>query len=230
MRSPHHLDSIRCDHDFLGTYIGPWSNSFSSASFVSLDPDFISHQSADSAEDAPANYPVPRPGAKIEFRDIGVQKYQILVHFMRCFSSIETGNRHKLKTAQLQRGLNCDREKITFKAFYDKKELTLIERRFGILLNFFPKEQPAGHFVVMSLTDKLHYMPAEELESGWRKYGILPAGLFSGIAQFQLQICEFIDVWESDWSKTMVAIEEMVSIQVCAFVVASEVSPLTFSA
>lgn len=48
----------------------------------------------------------------------------------------------------------------------------------------------------------------------WEIFGILPAGLYSGISVFQLQICATIKAWEQDWISTVDFIDDLVSVKV----------------
>ncbi|KAL7913956.1 hypothetical protein GGI35DRAFT_230869 [Trichoderma velutinum] len=162
------------------------------------------------------------------YEDPGLLTYGVLMHFMRSFTVIysdESLGESPICKETPASGLRCRREKINVKAFYSEYTRTLVERRYSTVLSFFPAQFPGGNFALLSLVDVSRYQPSvwdnsaaniheESRGNAWKNYGIYPAGLYTGISIFQLEICSFIESWERDWNKTINQIEMMVSVTV----------------
>lgn len=122
-------------------------------------------------------------------------------------------------------GFQCQRQSFNLKSPYSKEVLHLREVRYSVCLSIWPVQRPCGLFTLVSLADqnstgsKRRDTPGADASFGsrhvvWKKYGLFPAGLYTGISVFQLQICAFIDLWEDTWNTTIVKIDATVSITV----------------
>ncbi|KAI1277159.1 hypothetical protein F5Y07DRAFT_398742 [Xylaria sp. FL0933] len=147
----------------------------------------------------------------------------IFTHYMRSFIVDSSGNVKSTKPHAPS--LKCLREYITFRGFYTGEATKLTEKRYSTALNILPLQKPAGHYVLVSICDgqqndvrrMFDESPGGEIFSAhpsapWKKYGIYPAGLYTGICMLQLQICAFIESWEQDWTCTVNHIDRMVSL------------------
>lgn len=150
---------------------------------------------------------------------------KLFMHYMRSFTAMSPYNRSAKKPPEL--GIKCEREHINLKSPFDGKVLQLVERRYSTALNMLPCQGPAGNYALVSVLDcgsttshegfsfddsRAHR--AKELSQSWRLYKLYSAGLFTGIANLQLQICGFVDAWEKDWKNTLNKIDEMLSVKV----------------
>lgn len=167
-----------------------------------------------------------RRGYKTKWRSYGYEtESAVFMHYMRSF--IVDLSEDATTTEPYIPGLRCLRDHITFKGFYEKTKTTLIEKRYSTALSLLPLEKPAGHYVLVSICDgqdddvnnMFDQSPGGNAydryrATPWKKYGIYPAGLYTGISMFQLQICALIDLWEKDWASTIKHIDEMVSLNV----------------
>ncbi|KAH7028767.1 cora-like Mg2+ transporter protein-domain-containing protein [Microdochium trichocladiopsis] len=125
------------------------------------------------------------------------------------------------------RGVRCVRERTAFQGFYDDQTLHLAERRYSTALSMLPLQQPSGHFSLVSIIDvsvaedpDLVWGMAPGYErvydrrsAPWERYGLHPAGLYSGVSALQLQVCSFLESWGRDWNRTIDAIDSKVSVQ-----------------
>lgn len=144
-----------------------------------------------------------------------------LIHNMQSFVVIPG---HRASEVNLSDGLQCQRESLQIKGFYGDEIIHLAERRYSAVLNFLPLGHPCGYFTLLSLIDchnerhgnnsVLKYYDKSNEANPWTRYGILPAGLYSGVSVFQLQLCNFIDHWELDWNRTMANIDKLISLKV----------------
>ncbi|KAI0185190.1 hypothetical protein EV127DRAFT_412459 [Xylaria flabelliformis] len=146
----------------------------------------------------------------------------VIMHYMRSFIVVDL-TKKATHTRPHAPGLKCLRENITFRGFYSATKTKLIEKRYSIAVRLLPLKKPAGHYALVSICDgqdiDVRFMFEKSpgsIENGsglWAKYGIYPAGLYTGISIFQLQLCVCIDSWEQDWIFTMRRIDEMVSLR-----------------
>ncbi|KAI1738053.1 hypothetical protein F4680DRAFT_426907 [Xylaria scruposa] len=146
----------------------------------------------------------------------------VFMHYMRSFVVVNF-NEKATHTKPHAPGLKCLREHITFAGFYNATKTKLIEKRYSTAVRLLPLQKPAGNYALVSICDgqqKDVELMFERSPGGvgndgmtWEKYGIYPAGLWTGISMFQLQICIFIDSWEQDWTSTIKQIDEMVSLK-----------------
>lgn len=153
--------------------------------------------------------------------------YGVFMHSLRSFIITSPERQSRGKRA-VRAGLKCQREFIQFKGFYSADTLSLAERRYSTALCLFPLARPCGHFTLVSVADTKNDSLTEDvwfngmardarcdpLVPARKKYPIKSAGLYSGMSMFQLQICAFIDSWEKDWSKTIAAVDRMISVEV----------------
>ncbi|TGJ80287.1 hypothetical protein E0Z10_g8469 [Xylaria hypoxylon] len=148
---------------------------------------------------------------------------RVFMHYMRSFV-VGNLNENAMYTKPPTPGLKCLREHITFQGFYDGTMTKLVEKRYSTAIKFLPLQGPAGHFVLVSICDgqEKDVRDMFEVSPGgvsmntsipWKKYSIYPAGLYTGLSMFQLQICVFIDTWEQDWTSTIKQIDQMVSLK-----------------
>ncbi|KAI0107887.1 hypothetical protein GGR51DRAFT_559222 [Nemania sp. FL0031] len=192
--------SARCDMRMLGSYQEP----------------MLSH-----SQGAP-----PRSlGEQEDYPRIHGMHSGIFMHYMRSFIVIDPNemathpNPHTL-------GFKCLREQVTFEGFYDGAMTKLVEKRYSTVLGILPLQKPAGHYALVSICDGQQWDVREMLEGSpggrvwsergvgsWKRYGIYPAGLYTGVSMFQIQICVFIESWERDWTATITRIDEMVSLK-----------------
>ncbi|OTA03271.1 hypothetical protein A9Z42_0037190 [Trichoderma parareesei] len=154
----------------------------------------------------------------------GSHKYGVFMHYMRSFTIMDFEETPIIKSGPAT-GLKCKREKIGFKAFYSEDTECLVERRYSTALSIFPIHSPSGHYVLLSLIDAgeheygvWSHSPTNDITSynrwkPWKRYGIYPAAIYSGVSVFQLQICSFIESWENDWNTTITRINQMVSVK-----------------
>ncbi|EGR44842.1 uncharacterized protein TRIREDRAFT_111758 [Trichoderma reesei QM6a] len=154
----------------------------------------------------------------------GSHKYGVFMHYMRSFTIMDFEETPVIKGGPAT-GLKCKREKIGFKAFYSEDTECLVERRYSTALSIFPIHSPSGHYVLLSLIDAgeheygvWSHSPTNDITSynrwkPWKRYGIYPAAVYSGVSVFQLQICSFIESWENDWNTTISRINQMVSVK-----------------
>ncbi|KAJ2985894.1 hypothetical protein NUW58_g5289 [Xylaria curta] len=148
----------------------------------------------------------------------------VFMHYMRSFvvTDFNEIGQHSKPTIP---GLNCLREHLTFRGFYDGTMTKMVEKSYSTSLNLLPLQGPAGHFALVSICDgqqsdvnrMFRGSPGGDTYSGhlselWSRYGIYPAGLYTGISMFQLQLCVFIDSWEQDWTSTIRHVDQMVSL------------------
>ncbi|KAL7811316.1 hypothetical protein V8C26DRAFT_422420 [Trichoderma gracile] len=150
--------------------------------------------------------------------------YGVFMHYMRSFTIMDFDETPIVKGGPAT-GLKCKREKIGFKAFYSEDTECLVERRYSTALSIFPIHSPSGHYVLLSLIDAgeheygvWSHSPTNDITSynrwkPWKRYGIYPAAIYSGVSVFQLQICSFIEAWENDWNTTITRINQMVSVK-----------------
>ncbi|KAI0479925.1 hypothetical protein F4859DRAFT_453943 [Xylaria cf. heliscus] len=149
----------------------------------------------------------------------------VFMYYMRSFIVLNR-NEKGPHTKRQAPGLKCLREHVSFQGFYDGTMTRLIEKRYSTALGLLPLQAPSGHYCLVSICDgqqkdvktMFEESPAGSVYSGqthkpWEKYGIYPAGLYTGISMFQIQICVFIDAWEQDWTVTIKQIDEMVSLK-----------------
>ncbi|KAG8667835.1 hypothetical protein FPOAC2_13037 [Fusarium poae] len=148
----------------------------------------------------------------------------VFMHYMRSFIVCNFSSR-PCPNAGSPVGLKCIRTRMTFEGFYDSKTLTMEERRYSTALNILPHNAPYGHYALCSIVEgtpqqtwniwrcapAAHHHVADRSYL-WKRYGILPAGLYTGISMFQLQICSFIESWEQDWHATIDQIDSTISI------------------
>lgn len=120
-------------------------------------------------------------------------------------------------------GLRCSRGRVTLQSFFEDQTVTLVERRYSAFLSIYPVQRPTGHYVLVSVTDSKAAQPdfwnewPDTNASGrapWRADSVLPAGPFTGISMFQLQLCSFIQSWYKDWNEAISVIESVVSVKV----------------
>jgi hypothetical protein len=153
------------------------------------------------------------------------------MHYMRSFTVVKTDAEAQRFGPKHQLGLKCNREWISFQGFYGQGTLKLAERRYSTTLSMLPILKPMGHYVLLSVVDTdqrtgyedrnvwsgspASYDPTTDRISPWKRYGLYPAGIYTGLAVLQLQICAFIDSWEADWNDTIDHIDGMVSVKVC---------------
>ncbi|KAI0546026.1 hypothetical protein F4679DRAFT_441134 [Xylaria curta] len=146
----------------------------------------------------------------------------VFMHYMRSFVVVNV-NEKATHTKPHAPGLKCLREHITFVGFYNATKTKLVEKRYSTAVRLLPLQKPAGNYALVSICDGQQTdveLMFERSPGGvgsdsitWEKYGIYPAGLWTGISMFQLQICVFIDSWEQDWTSTIKQIDEMVSLK-----------------
>lgn len=148
--------------------------------------------------------------------------FGVFIQYMRSFFCL-TGDETKGEAAD---GFQCKRKML--KISHSDRVLQLRERRYSIALNLFPVPRPCGVFTLVSVMDEVknerssgweYSVPpqngyVDERATPWQRYGILPAGLFTGISVFQLQICAFIEAWEQDWDETIAKLDDIVSVKV----------------
>lgn len=151
--------------------------------------------------------------------------YGRLLHYLRSFTIVDfdQGREHE---GHDHPGLRCAREWVTVEGLYRESTLKLLERRFSVALSVLPMRRPCGHYSLLSIADASdddvakvwHLSPGREpgpsYEGSWKAFGIQPAGLYTGVSMFQMQICAFITVWRDDWITTVHAIDDMVSVSV----------------
>ncbi|KAI9168065.1 hypothetical protein HJFPF1_04209 [Paramyrothecium foliicola] len=159
----------------------------------------------------------------------GSHRYGVFMHYMRSFSVVDDFVDDSRWEAQSPPGLKCSREYISFEGFYGQGTIKLAERRYSTTLSMLPILRPLGHYILLSLIDtdqrtKDHdrnvwrgspgfYDPVTNRTSPWKRYGLFPAGIHTGMAVFQLQICAFIESWEADWNDTIDHMDAMVSVK-----------------
>ncbi|KAF7533832.1 hypothetical protein G7054_g6726 [Neopestalotiopsis clavispora] len=150
----------------------------------------------------------------LEFRSM------TLMHFMRSFVATDSFGPTQTKVPMIP-GMRCYRDHVTFRGLYDDKDSEpkkLLERRYSIGLAMLPLQRPAGHFCLVSIHDHIGtlwdgYLDWGEYEARWKRFGLRPAGLYSGICVFQLEICVCIVRWEGDWTITIRELEEKISLK-----------------
>ncbi len=150
-------------------------------------------------------------------RKQGLEEMGCLIHYMRSFVIAEV--REGTATSV---GFQCRRQ--TLEISQSNDVLRLREKRYSVALNLFPLQRPCGKFSLLSVVDIAEsrdwtnccsYLSLPSVRvSPWATYGILPAGLYTGISAFQLHLCSFIDNWEEDWSHTIDKIGDFVSVKV----------------
>lgn len=152
-------------------------------------------------------------------------------HFMRSFTVVDF-EENEVHDGPGHPGLKCDREWITVDGFYRDSALKLVERRYSIALSLLPLQRTCGNYVLVSIADIGKYdigrvwniAPGFRNWDGkpdkrtWRTYGIQPAGLYTGVSMFQIQVCVFITSWRNDWITTIDAVDKMVSVSVRSIV------------
>lgn len=157
----------------------------------------------------------PWAGSELEFCS------NTMMHSMRSFYVLEPDEPMRNKNPSTP-GLRCYREYVTFRGLYDDnsgKPRILLERRHSIGLAMLPFQRPAGHFCLVNIRDKKGPTNGDhrpKYEDRWREYGLRPAGLYSGLSVFQLEICASIDMWEADWSETIRWLDDKVTLKVCS--------------
>ena len=196
-----------CKHDFLDAHVSEWRER-------------SVHQRCGLRDFQSSQHAITR-----DHRLPGSHKYGVFMHYMRSFTIMDFEETPIIKGSPAT-GLKCKREKIGFKAFYSEDTECLVERRYSTALNIFPIHSPSGHYVLLSLIDAgeheygvWSHSPTNDITSynrwkPWKRYGIYPAAIYSGVSVFQLQICSFIESWESDWNNTLTRINQMVSVKV----------------
>lgn len=115
-------------------------------------------------------------------------------------------------------GWKCSREYVTFRGLNDPENISptgLVEKRVSMALTVLPHERPGGHFAFVSLCDDhgSHFGSRISAEM-WKEYGLHSAGLYTGFAMFQLQICVAINCWVENWNHTLQYIDEKVTLKV----------------
>lgn len=129
--------------------------------------------------------------------------------------------------------LKCAREWVDLEGLYGQGSLRYVERRYSTVLSMLPSCPPCGYFALVSAVDLdamatprrsrsrvwLHAPGSEEhpgkrLEP-WKRYGLYPAGVYTGLSLLQLQLCSFIEAWEHDWNETVDSLDNMVFVKVC---------------
>jgi hypothetical protein len=164
------------------------------------------------------------------FLNPGSHRYGVYMHYMRSFTVVDGSSDSSRMEQDTPSGLKCSREWISFQGFYGQGEITIAERRYSTTLSMLPMLRPLGHYALLSIVDtdqrvKVEdrnvwrgspgaYDPVTNRMSPWKKYGLYPAGLYTGMAVFQLQICAFVDAWEADWNETIDHVDGMVSVKV----------------
>lgn len=149
--------------------------------------------------------------------------FGVFMHHMQSFTSL-TQEDFQTKSSPID-GFQCQRQSFNLKSPYTNEALRLREVRYSICLNFWPVQRPCGLFTLVSLADqgsnenKRRNTPGadasfESRHVVWKRYGLFPAGLYTGISVFQLQICAFIDFWEDAWNITIAKIDATVSVPV----------------
>ncbi|KAK5998073.1 hypothetical protein PT974_00445 [Cladobotryum mycophilum] len=153
-------------------------------------------------------------------------RYGVFMHYMQSFMVCKSTDAQD-PTKQPHSGIKCKREQMTLKSPFDGRSLKLTERRYSTALSLFPMERPLGHYTLVSIIDAKENENELELfknspvdgmfiprtSNAWSHYGLLPAGLFTGVSAFQLQICSFIDTWEKDWRNTMNELDILISVK-----------------
>lgn len=143
----------------------------------------------------------------------------IIRHRMRSFC-IVTYENEPINDASV--GFQCKRQMLRISR--SDEDLQLYEKRYSTTLNLFPLQRPCGKFTLLSMADNIGFSAWKNTlgnqtaigarDVPWEKYGILPAGLYTGFSAFQIQLCAFIDCWETDWSRTIASIDDIVSVKV----------------
>ncbi|KAI1127128.1 hypothetical protein F5Y10DRAFT_200665 [Nemania abortiva] len=149
----------------------------------------------------------------------------VFLHYMRSFIVVDS-NEKAPHTKPHAPGFKCLRDQIAFKGFFDGTKTALIEKRYSTALGLLPLQKPAGNYALVSICDGQQEDVFDMFSNSpggrksehvrrleWRKYGIYPAGLYTGVSMLQLQICVFIDSWEQDWASTITRIIEKVSLK-----------------
>lgn len=185
--------SVRGSANFLNAHVAKWQ----------LSPTFVrGHRTHHDT--------TPWAGSELEFRS------NTVMHSMRSFIVLEPHELTRYKNSTTP-GLRCYREYVTFRGLYDdnsSKPCVLKERRHSIGLAMLPFQRPAGHFCLVHIRDQtLNGEPVPKYENRWREYGLRPAGLYSALSVFQLEICACIDMWEADWTHTIRCLDDKVTLK-----------------
>lgn len=125
-------------------------------------------------------------------------------------------------------GFTCSRQSVCLEPYYQgNSRIQLVEKRYTTAVSLLSFSPPAGHFVLASMCDgqqkedikfMLRDTPSGNFSTNtienWKRYGIYPAGPYTGVSVFILQICACIDSWETDWHHTIRQIDECLSLGV----------------
>lgn len=154
--------------------------------------------------------------------------YGRYLHYLRSFTVVDF-DENRAHEGPDHAGLKCAREWVTIEGLYRDSILKLVERRYSVALNFLPLQRPCGHYALVSVADTSdNDIPrvwnvsldfgrrntGTNRETPWKTFGIQPAGLYTGVSVFQVQICAFIASWRDDWITTVDAVDGMVSVSV----------------
>ncbi len=130
------------------------------------------------------------------------------VHAIGRWEWIQTRGLFNQEQYDVKVGFRCHREILEIPRADGQGILQLRERRYSIALNVLPTQRPCGKFTLLSAADEVLGSPGTytlanfegglSREKPWLIYGLLPAGLHTGISAFQIQICASMDAWEAD--------------------------------
>ncbi|KAI9150803.1 hypothetical protein HJFPF1_10580 [Paramyrothecium foliicola] len=109
----------------------------------------------------------------------------------------------------LTTGIQYQREILSIESTI--KSIRLQEKRCSTHLTVNTDCRPIGNFVLLSIVD------GESNSSRlWKEAKLFPAGRFTGLATFQVEIRAMIESWNRDWHKTLQHLSEMVSVTIAS--------------
>jgi len=163
-----------------------------------------------------------KPGHAINFSPFITHEIMVIQHVQ---SFVDSAGR-PVPTFGKVNGVFSSRETASFKIGDGNLKLNLIERRYSLMLKMFLGGSTYGQYLLISVVDDfLGERISDEFDSpleskhengsgGLSKYDLLSIIEFTGLAMFQIRICQFVSRWESDWMDTLDSLDRMVSVKV----------------
>ena len=156
------------------------------------------------------------PGDVVPFKD-----QWVIIHHMQSFVVMEAWRLSDLPEGSLL-GVRSRRQTAKVRSL-DGGVLEVLEKRYSLALNIFPGPAPFGVYSLTSLVDISEDDPAampivqfspNGHDPRWDRFAIHPSYLFAGVAALQLHLCSLIHEWKNDWTKTLDALDKVVSVKV----------------